>query len=111
MFVVYTTIPFDPNRREELLEHVTELVTHSQREDGTVRYHAVEDVTDPDVLRFFEQYEDAAAAEAHTESDPYRRFTRALPEVVDGPIESVRFETDDFGVAEFTATDAVDALD
>lgn len=63
------------------------------------------------MVRFFEQYEDATAAEAHTESGQYRRFIEALPDFVDGEIETVQFETDEVDVVEFTAEAAVEALD
>lgn len=111
MLVVHTSIPFDPTRREEAVALIVDLVEHSRAEDGTVRYRAMEDLIEPDVVRFFELYEDPAAAEAHTESEQYRRFVTALPDLVDGDIETVQFETDDFDVAEFTAATAVDALE
>lgn len=111
MFVVRTTIPVDPDRREKALELVTDLVDHSRGEAGTVRYHATTDVENPNLIRFFEQYEDAYAAEAHADSGSYRRFTEALPEFVDGPIETIQFEAEDVSVTEFTAADAVEALD
>jgi len=91
--------------------HVEELVDHAQREAGTVRYRAAMDVTNPSLLHFFEQYEDAAAAEVHAESEPYRQFMSALPEFADGSIETVQFETDDVHVSEFTATDAANAVE
>ena len=111
MLIVHTTIPLDPTRREEAVDLVADLAEHSRTEDGTVRYRAMADITEPNVVRFFEQYEDAAAAEAHTESDQYRRFVEALPDLVDGDIETVQFETDNVDVVEFPATAAVEALD
>lgn len=111
MLVVHTTLPIDPDRREKAMEHVAEMVEYSRQESGTVRYRAMEDVTDPNVVRFFEQYEDAAAAEAHTDSEQYRQFVEALPEFVDGEIETVQFEADAVDTVEFSATEAVAALD
>lgn len=111
MFVVRTTIPVNPDHRETAIEYVSDLMDYSRREDGTVRYHATTDIEDPNLLRFFEQYEDVAAAETHTESEPYRRFNEVLPEFVDGTIETIQFEADDVSVTEFTAADAVEALD
>lgn len=111
MFVVHTTIPVNPDQREKAMEYITALVEHSESEDGTVRYYAVEDLLEPNLIRFFEQYDDAAAAETHTKSEPYRQFNMALPEFVSGTIETIQFETDDVNVMEFTAADAVDALD
>lgn len=106
MIVVHTSIPLDPARRDEAMDFVEPLVERSRSEDGTVRYRATEDVTEPNVLRFFEQYEDAAAAEAHQQSEEYRRFVEALPDLAAGQIETIQFETDDVEVVEFDAAEA-----
>ncbi len=111
MIVVHTTIPVDSEHRERAIREATGLMEYSRGEDGTVRYHVTVAVADPNLLRFFEQYETVSAAETHAESEPYRRFNEALPELVDGTIETVQFEADDVNVAEFTAADAVEALD
>jgi quinol monooxygenase YgiN len=111
MLVIYTTIPIDPDGEDALMEHIVTLVEHSQSEEGTVRYRAMRDLTDSNLIRFVEQYDDAESAEAHTESEAYRRFVEVLPEVVDGKIETVQYEVEDATVAEFTAEEAVAALD
>lgn len=111
MIVIHTTIPLDPTRRDEAMDRIAALVDHTRSEDGTVRYRATRDLSEPDTVRFFEQYEDAAAARAHTESEPYRRFVEALPDVVDGDIETLQFETATVDVVEFTADEAVAALE
>lgn len=111
MIGVLTTIPVDQDCQETAMAYITDLVEQSKSEEGTVQYHAVEDITEPNLIRFFELYKDAEAAETHTKSEPYRQFTKALPEFVSGTIETLQFEMDDVSVAEFTATDAVEALD
>lgn len=108
MLVVHTSIPVDPERRETVMALVTDLVEQSREEDGVVRYRAMQDLTDPETIRFFEQYEDAAAAEEHTTSPAYREFVEALPEVATGDVETIQFETDDSGVATFDPADAVE---
>lgn len=84
MLANHTRIPFDSAQREEAMEFVSTLVEYSKTEDGTVRYHAMIDIDAPDVVRFFELYEDVAAAETHTESVQYRRFVESLTDLVDG---------------------------
>ena len=111
MLINHTTIPFDPAQRDEAMELVTDLLEYSKAEDGTVRYRAMTDVENSNVVRFFEQYEDVAAAEAHTESGQYRRFVESLPDLVDGKIETVQFQSEDVQCAEFTASEVVDTLD
>ncbi len=113
MIVVHTTIPLASGAEPALLDRIENLVEHSREESGTVRYRAARDLADPTLLHFFEQYEDAAAAEAHTASDPYRRFVEALPGAVEGEIETVQCQVDDdrVEVASFTAEDAVAATE
>ncbi|MFC7325828.1 putative quinol monooxygenase [Halorubrum rutilum] len=111
MLINHTTIRFDPAKRAEAMALVDDLVDRSRTEDGTVRYRAMTDVGDPDVVRFFEQYEDAAAAEAHAESEQYRRFVESLPELADGNVETIRIRADETDRVELTPRDAVDALD
>lgn len=111
MIVVLTTIPIDQDQQERALPYITDLVDHSEGEEGTVRYHAVKDITEPNLIRFIELYDSTEAVEIHTNSEPYREFIEALPEFVCKSIETIQFETDDVGVAEFSPTEAVEALD
>lgn len=46
------------------------------------------------MIRFFEQYEDEAAARAHTGTEYYRAFTERLPALLDGLVETAVFELD-----------------
>lgn len=111
MIVVHTTLPVAEDSDAQLRQYIEDLVAHSRSEDGTVRYRAMRDLTDPSLIRFVEQYEDADAAQKHTQSDAYRQFVEALPEAVDGTIETIQFAADDIDVTEFTAAEAVAALD
>lgn len=111
MIVVHTTLPVGADGDEQLEQYIEELVAQSRSEDGTVRYRAMRDLTDPSLIRFVEQYEDADAAQKHTQSDAYRQFVEALPEAVDGTIETIQFAADDIDIAELTPTEAVAALD
>jgi hypothetical protein len=45
-----------------------------------IDYRAATDVTDPNVVRFVEQYEDAAAFEVHTQTEQFQAFEAALPD-------------------------------
>ncbi len=113
MILLHTTIPLATDAESALIDRIDTLVHHAREEDGTVRYRAARDLADPTLLHFFEQYEDAAAAEAHTASDPYRRFVEALPGAVEGEIETVQCQVDDdsVDVTSFTAEDAVAATE
>ncbi|CQH54318.1 homolog to autoinducer-2-degrading protein lsrG [Halobacterium hubeiense] len=95
MIVLHATFPIDPERREDALDLAEHLVEESNREDGVVDYRAAVDVQDENRIRFFEQYEDAAAVEAHEESDHFQRFEEALPELLAGEPDVRQFEVSD----------------
>lgn len=94
MLVVHATFPIDPDSREEALEVARELAERSRDEDGTVEYRVATDVEDPNLLRFVEQYEDEAAFGAHAETEHFRRFESALPDLLGGEPNVVRFDVD-----------------
>jgi len=100
--VVHTEIPVDPEHRADLIALTETLIEQRTNELKTVRYRASTGVRDPNTLQFFEQYANAAAAERHQSTEAYRRFNEALPELVDGDVETVQFEVDETAVT--TAT-------
>ncbi|WP_254763653.1 putative quinol monooxygenase [Natrinema marinum] len=94
MIVVHASFPIDPDSREEALDLIADLVTESQQEDGMIDYRAATDVSDPNVVRFFERYEDEAALGAHSQSDHFREFSAALPDLLAGEPEVTRFDVE-----------------
>ena len=106
MIVIQTAIPIDPDERERALDAIADLAERSRAEDGALAYRATTDVEEPNVVRFFEQYEDVSALRAHVETDHYEAWTERLPNFVDGRMETTQFELDDppetveFGVEE-----------
>lgn len=108
MIFVHSSIPFDPDRYDEARELVRDLAEQSQREAGAVRYRAMVDLSDEYLVRFFEQYEDEEAWIAHTQTEHYQRFIDRLPELVDGPMETINVvNADPPEVHDFTAEDIV----
>lgn len=95
MIVLHASFPIESDRRDDARSLATDLVERSNREEGTIEYRAAFDVTDEHTLRFFEQYEDAAAFEAHTETDHFRRFEERIPDLLAGEPSVVRFEVSD----------------
>jgi quinol monooxygenase YgiN len=105
MIVVHTSIPIDPDRYDEALDIVTDLVEQSRQEPGVVRYRATTDIDGDHTIRFFEQYEDESAWEAHAESDHLQRFEARLPDLVAGEMETVSVAGGDIRTYTFTADD------
>jgi quinol monooxygenase YgiN len=94
MLVIHAVFPIAPERREEALELVEELVEQSNREEGVVEYRATWDVSDPNVLRFFEQYEDEDAFVTHGDTEHFATFEEALPGLLAGEPEVTRFDVE-----------------
>lgn len=94
MLVIHAEMPLDSDQREEALEHVRTLVEASQAEDGTIEYRAATDISDPNLVRIVERYEDAAAFESHTNTDHYREFERQIGGMLAGEPSVMRFEVD-----------------
>ncbi|WP_226005860.1 putative quinol monooxygenase [Natrinema salinisoli] len=94
MIVIHASFPIDPDSRDEALDLIEDLVSESQQEDGIIDYRAATDVTDPNVVRFFEQYEDEEAFGAHTQTDHFQELEAALPELLAGEPEVTKFDVD-----------------
>ncbi len=94
MIVIHASIPIDPDRRDEALDLVKELAESSRAEEGIINYRATTDVNDPNVLRFIEQYKSEAAVEAHLETEHFKSFEEALPDLIAGEPEVLQFEVE-----------------
>lgn len=94
MLVVHAAFPIDPEQRETALNHVQTLAKKSRGEDGIIDYRVATDVDDGTLFRFFEQYEDEAAFEAHADSEHFEQFADVLPELLAGEPDVTRFEVD-----------------
>lgn len=92
--IVHATFPLDPAKREAALETIEDLVEQSRAEAGTIEYRAAMDVSEPNTVRFVERYEDADAFEAHTETEHFGAFEAALPDLLAGEPEVLRFEVE-----------------
>jgi quinol monooxygenase YgiN len=100
MLVVHATFPIDPDSRDEALDLIEPLAEQSRQEDGIIDYRVATDIDDSNVFRFFEQYEDGAAFEAHSETDHFREFEEALPELLADEPEVTRFDVADASTVE-----------
>ncbi|UPV72930.1 antibiotic biosynthesis monooxygenase [Halorussus limi] len=101
MIVVHASVPIDPDRREEALDSARDLAERTRAEEGVLDYAATTDVSDPNVVRFFEWYEDEEALDAHQRTDHYREWVEALPDQLDGDVE-------DLDVTQFVVDEAFD---
>jgi len=94
MIVLHASFPIDPDKREEALDLIENLVEQSQAEEGMIDYRATIDLNDRNMVRFFEQYEDEDAFEAHSQTDHFQAFEEKLPDLLAGEPEVIQFEVD-----------------
>ncbi|WP_435178754.1 putative quinol monooxygenase [Halorussus sp. AFM4] len=100
MLVVHAIFPIDPDSHDEALDLITSLAEQSRDEDGVIDYRVATDIDDSNVFRFFEQYEDEAAFEAHAETDHFQEFEEALPDLLAGEPEVTQFDVADASTVE-----------
>lgn len=94
MIVLHATFPIDPEKWEEVLELAEDLVEKSNQEPGMIEYRATTDISNENVIRFFEQYEDADALEAHTQTDHFQEFEERIPDLLAGEPEVIQFDVE-----------------
>ena len=69
----------------------------SRDEPGCVDYRFAIDIDDPLVVQVFEQWESAAALEAHFATPHFQAFSEVILHAVDGPAEFTRYEISSAG--------------
>ena len=67
-----------PGMAEKFKATAKPLIQASQKEPGCISYDLYEDISDPNVLTFIEQWEDEAAIHSHNNS---AHFTQILPKL------------------------------
>lgn len=74
MITFTVRMTFAPEDRQEIVDILRSLAVASREEPGCVSYipHHVEG--DPDTVLIYEQYRDAAAAEAHRHSEHFKKY-------------------------------------
>lgn len=92
MIVLHAVFPIDPKKLDKALELAEDMVEKSNQEPGMIEYRATTDVLDENVIRFFEQYEDAEAFTSHTETEHFQNFEEQLPDLLAGEPEVIQFQ-------------------
>lgn len=86
MIVLHAAFPIDPDKWKQSLELAEDLVEKSNQEPGMIEYRATTDIRDENMIRFFEQYEDAEAFESPTQTAHFQDFEEKLPNLLGGVI-------------------------
>src|SRR5215204_2914016 len=84
-YVVIARWRAKPGEEDAVAAALAQIVPIARAEPGMVAYQVHRDPRDPQVFTIYERYRDAAAYEAHLESEPMQRlgFGDAIPRLED----------------------------
>lgn len=94
MIVIHARFRVDSDHRTKATGLIRKLVESLREEDGILEYRVATDIEDPNVFRFFEQYENEAAFEAHPQADHVQASVEAISDLLADEPEVVRFEVE-----------------
>ena len=73
--------------RYQFIATARELVEKSRAEAGNISYHLYEDMDDPDILTFIEEWKDQAAVDVHADSEHFQHIIPLLSDMAEEAIE------------------------
>jgi quinol monooxygenase YgiN len=73
-------------------DQLQEFTGESRREPGVISFDWARSTDDPSVYFLIEVFRDAAAGQAHTQSDHFRKAIGLLPELLSAPPEIIHVE-------------------
>ena len=93
MVIVQARIPVVSEKRELAYRHVRVFVKTTRSEEGCMRCDAFADIDDPDTILIQQTWRDSTDLDRHAEGRCLDSFLDAMPEFVDGQVQTTRFET------------------
>ncbi len=84
-------IKVTPQKREELLRVVNELVINSQKEEGCLMYELYENKSNPQVLMLCETWTSQEAVDKHTDTEHFKTNAPLMEELAQVLIEKFQF--------------------
>jgi len=75
--IVATSVIKD-EKREEYIQLVKELIEKSKQEQGCISYGLFQDINDPSIITFIEDWQDQKSIELHRNSEHFKRIVPLL---------------------------------
>lgn len=97
MVIIAGTARIRPEARDDLLDAARRMIAASRAEPGCTAYRYAFDIDDPDLIHFFEEWQDQAAVDAHFATPHMAEFLAALGDTLDGPPTILRYDVSSFG--------------
>lgn len=95
--VIRGAIRLDPSKLDQAREVLATMSAASEAEEGCHCYRFGFDVAEEGLCHLIEHWEDQAALDTHFGSAHMATFLEAMPGIVAGPAEILRYEVDSFG--------------
>ncbi|HLK59986.1 MAG TPA: putative quinol monooxygenase [Chthonomonadaceae bacterium] len=92
MIVVAGSVTVRPDQRERAVAAAVKMVAATQQEAGCLKYDMYSDLSNPNRIFVFEEWESDAALMAHFQTPHMAEFAGILPEVLAGPPDITRYE-------------------
>ena len=92
MIVIAGSATLRPSEVDDALVAGSEMAATSRAESGCLDYRFSIDIDDPLVVRVFEQWESAAALDAHFATPHFLAFSEVILRAVDGTADFTRYE-------------------
>jgi quinol monooxygenase YgiN len=72
-----------PGKRDELRQALGALIEPTSREKGYINYDLHQNLEDPDMFLFYENWESGADLDAHLAAPHLKEFAARIPELLD----------------------------
>jgi len=80
MIVLKAVIPLQADKKEAFMEFFMPIVQASRQEAGINTYLPLFEAENPNVLMMFEEYQDQAAFDSHSEAEHTKKLFAAMPD-------------------------------
>ena len=87
MISVLVKLTAQEGKRDEIVDGFGPMMDHVETEEGALTYILMEDTSDENVLRLYEQYADQAGFDAHGASDQMKALGGAIGGFLAAPPE------------------------
>src|SRR5690349_7246928 len=88
MIIVRVRVQVMPDKRQRFIDISTPLIAQTNAEPGCLFYSCYEDLADPNLFMFYEEYEDQAAIAYHNHTAHRIAWWKAVQEVLAEPMEA-----------------------
>jgi quinol monooxygenase YgiN len=88
MIIVRVRVQVMPDKRQRFIDISTPLIAQTNAEPGCLFYSCYQDLADPNLFMFYEEYEDQAAIAYHNQTAHRIAWWKAVQEVLAEPMEA-----------------------